>query len=64
MTCLIETPVFAWRGWSNPNFRLQGSEVTIRFWCTLNCEVVMFRYKRVFVVVLVFELLTSTIPCH
>ena len=64
MTCLIETSVFAWRGWSNPNFRMKESEVTICFWCTLNCDVVIFRYKHIFVVVHVFELLTSSILCH
>ena len=64
MTCLIETPVFAWRGWSNPNFRLQGCTVTICFWFTLNFDVVVFYCKHVFVVVRVFELLTSSMPCE
>ena len=56
MTCLIETPVFVWRGWSNPNFRLQGSEVTICVLCTLKFEVLVFRWKHVLTIRCVIEL--------
>jgi hypothetical protein len=40
MTSSIETPVFAWRGWSNPIFGLQGSAVMSCFRTALDFEVI------------------------